>query len=110
MIPSVYERLHITPGVSAVIVSLALMLIAGFAMTRLTSKLRLPNVTAYIISGILLGPFCLDLVPRGVIDGMSFLADIALEFIAFSTASLRKESTVTCGMTSARPYIGRPLV
>lgn len=47
MIPSVYERLHITPGVSAVIVSLALMLIAGFAMTRLTSKLRLPNVTAY---------------------------------------------------------------
>ena len=50
MIPSVYERLHITPGVSAVIVSLALMLIAGFAMTRLTSKLRLPNVTAYIVS------------------------------------------------------------
>ena len=72
MIPSVYEKLHITPGVSAVIVSLALMLIAGFAMTRLTSKLRLPNVTAYIVSGILLGPFCLDLVPRGVIDGMSF--------------------------------------
>lgn len=87
MIPSVYERLHITPGVSAVIVSLALMLIAGFAMTRLTSKLRLPNVTAYIVSGILLGPFCLDLVPRGVIDGMSFLADIALAFIAFPPAS-----------------------
>mgnify|MGYP002558776072 CR=1 FL=1 len=94
MIPSVYERLHITSGVSAVIVSLALMLIAGFAMTRLTSKLRLPNVTAYIVSGILLGPFCLDLVPRGVIDGMSFLADIALAFIAFSTGEFFRISTL----------------
>ena len=94
MIPSVYEKLHITPGVSAVIVSLALMLIAGFAMTRLTSKLRLPNVTAYIVSGILLGPFCLDLVPRGVIDGMSFLADIALAFIAFSTGEFFRISTL----------------
>ena len=94
MIPSVYERLHITPGVSAVIVSLALMLIAGFAMTRLTSKLRLPNVTAYIVSGILLGPFCLDLVPRSVIDGMSFLADIALAFIAFSTGEFFRISTL----------------
>lgn len=83
-----------TPGVSAVIVSLALMLIAGFAMTRLTSKLRLPNVTAYIVSGILLGPFCLDLVPRGVIDGMSFLADIALAFIAFSTGEFFRISTL----------------
>lgn len=94
MIPSVYERLHITPGVSAVIVSLALMLIVGFAMTRLTSKLRLPNVTAYIVSGIVLGPFCLDLVPRGVIDGMSFLADIALAFIAFSTGEFFRISTL----------------
>ena len=94
MIPSVYERLHITPGVSAVIVSLALMLIAGFAMTRLTSKLRLPNVTAYIVSGILLGPLCLDLVPRGVIDGMSFLDDIALAFIAFSTGEFFRISTL----------------
>ncbi len=94
MVPSVYERLHITSGVSAVIVSLALMLVAGFSMTRLTSKLRLPNVTAYIVSGILLGPFCLDLVPRSVIDGMSFLADIALAFIAFSTGEFFRISTL----------------
>lgn len=94
MVPLVYERLHITSDVSAVIVSLALMLIAGFAMTRVTSKLRLPNVTAYIISGILLGPFCLDLVPRGVIDGMGFLADIALAFIAFSTGEFFRISTL----------------
>ena len=90
MIPSVYERLHITPGVSAVIVSLALMLIAGFAMTRLTSKLRLPNVTAYILAGILIGPYVLNLVPQRIIDGTDFLSDIALAFIAFSTGEFFK--------------------
>ena len=33
-----------------VIISLAIILIAGFLMTRITKKLRLPNVTGYIIS------------------------------------------------------------
>lgn len=51
------------PLSSQVIISVALMLFLGFAMTRLTKKLRLPNVTAYILCGILIGPYCLDLVP-----------------------------------------------
>ena len=54
-------------------------------MTRLTKRLRLPNVTAYIVAGILIGPFCLNLVPKPIIDGTEFLPDIALAFIAFST-------------------------
>lgn len=54
-------------------------------MTRVTKKLRLPNVTAYIVAGILIGPFCLNLVPQSMIDGTGFLPDIALAFIAFST-------------------------
>ena len=33
------------------------MLFLGFAMTRVTKYLRLPNVTAYIITGILIGPY-----------------------------------------------------
>ena len=32
-----------------------------------------------------MGPYCLDMVPVKVIDGMEFLSDIALAFIAFST-------------------------
>ena len=44
--------------VAAVIISVALMLFFGFAMTRITKLLRLPNVTAYIVAGILLGPYC----------------------------------------------------
>lgn len=61
------------------------MLIFGFAMTRLTKLLRLPNVTAYILTGILLGPYCLNVVPQNVIDGMDFLSDISLALVAFGT-------------------------
>ena len=94
MLTPIYEKFNITSPVSVIIISLSLMLICGFAMTRITKRLRLPNVTAYIISGILLGPYCLNFVPRTVIDGMSFIADIALAFIAFSTGEFFRISTL----------------
>lgn len=81
-------------SVAVVIISIAAMLFFGFAMTRLTKKLRLPNVTAYILTGILIGPYCLNLIPETVIDGMDFLSDIALAFIAFSTGEFFKLSTL----------------
>ena len=83
-----------TNSVATVIISIALMLFLGFSMTRLTKRLRLPNVTAYSVVGILIGPFCLNLVPATVIDGMDFLSDIALAFIAFSTGEFFKLSTL----------------
>lgn len=81
-------------SVSQVIISVAIMLIAGYIMSRLTKKLKLPNVTGYIIAGILIGPYCIDVVPAKVVEGMSFLADIALAFIAFSTGEFFKMSTL----------------
>lgn len=80
--------------VATVIISIALMLFLGFAMTRLTKQLRLPNVTAYIITGILIGPYCMNLIPTAVISGMDFLSDIALAFIAFSTGEFFKLSVL----------------
>lgn len=85
MLDSLYEKLAESSEVAGIIISVALMLLCGFLMTRVTKKLRLPNVTAYIVAGILIGPFCLDLIPQNIIDGTAFLADIALAFIAFST-------------------------
>lgn len=70
---------------AATIISIAVMLFLGFAMTRVTKRIKLPNVTAYILTGILLGPYCLGVVPTRIIEGMDFLSDIALAFIAFST-------------------------
>lgn len=81
-------------SVASIIISIAIILFFGFAMTRLTKKLRLPNVTAYILTGILIGPYCLNLIPETVINGMDFLPDIALAFIAFSTGEFFKLSTL----------------
>lgn len=81
-------------SVSQVIISIAVMLIAGYIMARVAKKLRLPNVTGYIVAGILIGPYCIDVIPAFVIDGMSFLADIALAFIAFSTGEFFKLSVL----------------
>ena len=80
--------------VPVTIISIALMLAAGFLMTRITKKLRLPNVTAYIVGGILAGPYCLNLIPQKVIEGSSFLPDIALAFIAFSTGEFFRLSSL----------------
>ena len=80
--------------VAVTIISIALMLACGFLMTRITKKLRLPNVTAYIVGGILAGPFCLNLIPQKVIEGTAFLPDIALAFIAFSTGEFFRLSAL----------------
>lgn len=81
-------------SIASVIISIALMLFLGFAMTRVTKYLRLPNVTAYIITGILIGPYCLNLVPETFIAGTDFLSDIALAFIAFSTGEFFRITTL----------------
>ena len=80
--------------VAVTIISIALMLAVGFLMTRITKKLRLPNVTAYIVGGILAGPFCLNLLPKTIVEGTSFLPDIALAFIAFSTGEFFRVSAL----------------
>ena len=40
---------------------LAIILLSGFLLTRITKLLKLPNVTAYILTGVLLGPFLIGL-------------------------------------------------
>lgn len=94
MLGALHSIIAGSSSVASVVISIAFMLFFGFAMTRITKLLKLPNVTAYIIIGILLGPFCLNIVPNTVTDGMEFLADIALAFIAFSTGEFFKFETL----------------
>ena len=58
-------------AVPVTIISISLMLAAGFLMTRVTKKLRLPNVTAYILTGVLMGPWCLNVIPVSFVRGKS---------------------------------------
>ena len=68
---------------TAILLSIAVMLFSGFLATRITKKLKLPNVSGYIIAGIVIGPSVLHLVPDNIISNCAFLSDVALAFIAF---------------------------
>ena len=63
---------------------LALMIFGGMLFGRLAKLIKLPNVTGYLLAGLLLGPCVLGLLPAGTVDGMSIISDVALGFIAFS--------------------------
>lgn len=94
MLDFFYDKLQDSSGVAVIIISVAFMLFSGYAMTRITKKLHLPNVTAYIVAGILLGPYCFRIVPPALVEGMDFIADIALAFIAFGTGEFFRISTL----------------
>ena len=91
---TIYDKLCITSPVSITIISIAIMLFAGFLLTRLTKLIKLPNVTAYIVAGILIGPYCLNLIPTNFVTNTSFLADVSLAFIAFSTGEFFRFDTL----------------
>lgn len=84
------DKLSNTSTITQVIVSVSLIMTVGFLMTRLTKLAKLPNVTGYILAGILIGPYCLNLIPQNIISGMGFISDIALAFIAFSVGEFFK--------------------
>lgn len=75
--------------------SAAIALIAGLLLTRLASRLQLPDVTAYLVAGVLVGPYCLGLL--GVpglgfgsmeeVESLEFISTTALGFIAFTIGS-----------------------
>lgn len=83
-----YKNLGSTPKV---LISLSIMLLTGFLMTRITKLFKLPNVSGYIIGGILIGPYCLKLVSEEMVGHMDFISDIALSFIAFGVGKFFKK-------------------
>ena len=74
--------LHVN-DTSLIILELAAMLSSAFALSRVTKRLRLPNVTAYILAGILIGPCGLLWIVEAMVESMGFVTDVALSFIAF---------------------------
>ena len=74
------------------LICLAVALVGGLMLSRLTKLLNLPAVTAYLIAGLLLGPFCLGAVKLpGLgfnsleqVEALSVITQVALGFIAFT--------------------------
>ncbi len=85
--------LHVN-GTSLIILELAAMLSSAFALSRVTKRLRLPNVTAYILAGILIGPCGLKWISADMVESMGFVTDVALAFIAFGVGKYFKWTTL----------------
>lgn len=79
---------------SLVILELAVMLLSAFLLSRLTKRLKLPNVTAYIVAGILIGPCGLKWIDAEMVESMGFVTDVALSFIAFGVGRYFKWETL----------------
>ena len=70
------------------ILCIALALLVGLLSSRLMKVLRLPNVTGYLIAGIIFGPFVLGKYiggwDEGKLSAVKWISEIALGFIAFT--------------------------
>ena len=74
------------------LICLAVAMIGGLMMSRLTKKLHLPAVTAYLVAGLLMGPFIVGAI--GIpglgfnslhqVEGLRIVTQTALGFIAFT--------------------------
>ena len=76
---------------SSILLSLSIAMLAGLLLSRLAKKIELPAVTAYLVSGILIGPFMLGAIgidgigiTANQLHGFSIISDVALGFIAFA--------------------------
>ena len=63
---------------------LAIALFLCLLSSKLMKTVKLPNVTGYLVFGLLAGPYCLNLLSHDIIDQFSIIPEIALGFIAFS--------------------------
>lgn len=63
---------------------IAIMLLAALLAGKVVKKLKLPNVTGYLVIGLLIGPHCLNILTEELIDNMDLVTEIALGCIAFS--------------------------
>lgn len=74
------------------LLSVSVAILAGLLMTRVIHPLKLPDVTAYLMAGVLIGPYCLGtmhidglgFVSTEAVGRLSLVSEAALGFIAFS--------------------------
>lgn len=66
------------------LIALAVAMAAGLLVSRGARALRLPNVTAFLVAGLIIGPSVTGLIAKEQAQGLSIISTAALGFIAFS--------------------------
>lgn len=76
------------------LLALAIAMAVGLLSTRLMKYIGLPDVTGYLLSGLLIGPYILNWVTEENIGTLNIVTTVALGFIAFSIGSSFKLSSL----------------
>ena len=74
------------------LLSVSIALLVGLLMTRAFKPFKLPSVTAYLIAGVLIGPYCIGRLginglgfnSHDAVEALKLVSEVALGFIAFS--------------------------
>lgn len=67
-----------------ILLVLSFAIIAGLLASRGARALKLPNVTAFLIAGLIIGPSILGLINESSVVSLNIISSVALGFIAFS--------------------------
>lgn len=77
---------------ASILLNIGIALLIGLLMSRLAKRLNLPAVTAYLVTGVILGPFCLGsfghswlgFTGDAHLESLKIFSNVALGFIAFA--------------------------
>ncbi|MBO4414745.1 MAG: cation:proton antiporter [Lachnospiraceae bacterium] len=75
-----------------ILLYLAIAILLSLLSSKLVKLIKLPNVTGYLIVGLIAGPYCLGLIPEGTVEALGIIPTVALGFIAFSIGAQFKLS------------------
>ena len=67
-----------------IIFQLSIAMLFGLLFNRLAKKINLPNVTGYLVAGLLIGKFVFNVFDEQTLKSADVLVEVALGFIAFS--------------------------
>lgn len=80
----------------SIVMYIAIVLIVGLVFGQLATLLKMPNVTGYLIGGLIVGPSLLNGLTPTVLEHFEIVSEVALAFIAF-----------TIGLSFKRSYFKR---
>lgn len=84
----------------SILLYVGLMLLCGLLFGRLVKFVGLPNVTGYLIAGLILGPYVLGILSFEAVENIGIVSEMALAFIALSIgAEFSKDYFKEVGLT-----------
>lgn len=73
-------------GLASIIVNLGIIIMLGVLLGRIAEYLKIPEITGYLIAGLILGPIT-GFVTLDDLDSLSIISEVALGFIAFQVGN-----------------------